>query len=53
MVRRRDSEAAKLMKSPRFLAIIARSRERLKAEGGISSEEMRRRLGLKPARGRK
>jgi hypothetical protein len=29
-----------------FLAIIERSRSRLKREGGISSNEIRRRLGL-------
>ena len=33
---------------PRFLAIIERSRARQKAEGGLSSDEMRRRLGLRP-----
>jgi len=31
----------------KFLAIIERSRSRLKKEGGISSGEIRRRLGLK------
>jgi prevent-host-death family protein len=33
--------------TPHFLALIERSRARQKAEGGISSEEMRRRLDLK------
>ena len=31
----------------KFMAMIERSRARHKAEGGISSEGMRRRLGLK------
>ena len=34
--------------SPRFQAIIERSRERHRREGGISTEEMRRRLGVAP-----
>lgn len=34
--------------SPRFQAIIERSRERHRREGGISPEEMRRRLGVAP-----
>ena len=41
-----DAEAISLSTNPRFLAIIERSRLRQKREGGISSEEMRRRLGL-------
>ena len=40
---------ATLSNDPRFLALIDRSRVRHNAEGGISSEEMRRRLGLKRA----
>lgn len=41
-----DLETVTLSIHPRFLALIERSRRRQKAEGGISSEEMRRRLGL-------
>ena len=40
------SETAKLSTHPQFLALIERSRRRQKAEGGISSAEMRRRLRL-------
>jgi len=43
-----DMETVALSYNPKFLAIIERSRARQKAEGGISSDEMRRRLGLKP-----
>lgn len=42
-----DLETASLSVHPQFLALIERSRARQKSEGGISSEEMRRRLGLK------
>ena len=41
-----DLETATLSTHPQFLALIERSRARQKSEGGISSEEMRRRLGL-------
>ena len=41
-----DQEIASLSNNPQFLAIIERSRARHRAEGGISSEEMRRRLRL-------
>lgn len=39
-----DWETVQVSMHPKFLAIIERSRRRHKAEGGISSEEMRRRL---------
>ncbi len=42
-----DLETATLSTNPRFLALIERSRGRMKSEGGISSGEMRRRLRLK------
>jgi len=42
-----DLETASLSTNPEFLAIIERSRVRQQAEGGISSKEMRRRLGMK------
>jgi prevent-host-death family protein len=41
-----DWETIRLSTDPQFLALIERSRARQKTEGGISSTEMRRRLGL-------
>ncbi len=41
-----DWETISLSLNPQFIALIERSRTRHKKEGGISSEEMRRRLGL-------
>lgn len=41
-----DLETVALSTHPQFLALIERSRMRQKAEGGISSTEMRRRLRL-------
>lgn len=41
-----DAETISLSTNPQFIALIQRSRLRHKREGGISSEEMRRRLGL-------
>jgi antitoxin (DNA-binding transcriptional repressor) of toxin-antitoxin stability system len=41
-----DLETVSLSTNPQFLELIERSRERQKREGGISSAEMRRRLGL-------
>jgi hypothetical protein len=32
--------------NPQFLAILERSQRRLEAEGGLSSDEVRKRLGL-------
>lgn len=43
-----DWETIALSTNPEFQAILARSRARLKAEGGIASEEMSRLLGVKP-----
>lgn len=43
-----DWESIRLATNPKFRAIIERSRERQRREGGISSNEMRRRLGLPP-----
>src|SRR3954447_10718033 len=43
-----DLESISLSLNPQFLAIIERSRARYYQEGGISSEEMRRRLGMEP-----
>jgi prevent-host-death family protein len=44
-----DLETVTLSTHPQFLALIERSRSRQKAEGGISSAEMRRRLRHKKA----
>jgi len=40
-----DIETVSLSNNPKFLALIERSRAKQKVEGGISTEEMRRRLG--------
>jgi len=45
-----DAESLSLSANPQFLEIIEQSRARLAAEGGISSEEMRRRFGLERQR---
>lgn len=42
-----DAETISLSTNPKFLAILERSRARERREGGISTKEMRRRLGLK------
>jgi prevent-host-death family protein len=42
-----DRETVALSTNSRFLALIERSRRRHEREGGISSEEMRRRLRAK------
>jgi antitoxin (DNA-binding transcriptional repressor) of toxin-antitoxin stability system len=39
-----DIETVSLSNNPKFIALIERSRARQKSEGGISPEEMRRRL---------
>lgn len=39
-----DIETVSLSSNPKFIALIERSRARQKAVGGISTEEMRRRL---------
>jgi prevent-host-death family protein len=49
-IKKADLEAVALGTHPDFLTLIERSRARQRAEGGISSEEMRRRLGAKPKR---
>ncbi len=45
-VQEADWESIRLATSPKFRAIIERSRARQHREGGISPVEMRRRLGL-------
>lgn len=47
-----DWEAISLGTNPKFLKIIEQSRESLREEGGISSDELRQRLGLKPRKRR-
>ena len=39
-----DIETVSLSNNPKFVALIQRSRAKQKARGGISTEEMRRRL---------
>lgn len=41
-----DMETISLSSNPRFIELIERSRARRRSESGISSTEMRRRLGL-------
>jgi len=40
-----DLETASLSTNPEFIKLIERSRASVRAEGGIPSDEMRRRLG--------
>ena len=42
-----DAETVSLSTNPHFLALIERSRTRLKVEKGYSSQQIRNRLGLK------
>jgi antitoxin (DNA-binding transcriptional repressor) of toxin-antitoxin stability system len=42
-----DAETITLSAHPDFIALIERSRAHQRAQGGISSAEMRQRLGLK------
>jgi antitoxin (DNA-binding transcriptional repressor) of toxin-antitoxin stability system len=44
-----DVETISLSLNPKFLAIMERSRKRYEQEGGITSEEIRRRFGLPPS----
>jgi hypothetical protein len=41
-----DIEDMLLSLNPKFQSILERSQQRLESEGGISSEEVRKRLGL-------
>ena len=45
-----DWESVSLSTNPEFIAFIERSRARMAAEGGISAEEMRRRVLPAPLR---
>ena len=42
-----DIKTATLSTNPKFLALIERSRHQQTTEGGISSQEMRKRLGIR------
>jgi prevent-host-death family protein len=46
-IRNADVETVSLSNNQQFLDLIERSRSRQKSEGGISTEEMHRRLKLK------
>jgi antitoxin (DNA-binding transcriptional repressor) of toxin-antitoxin stability system len=46
-----DAESMLLSINPKFHAIMERSRRRLETEGGLSSDEVRKRLGL-PSKGK-
>lgn len=48
-----DVETATLSTHPKFLALIERARVRHQREGGLSSREVRRQLGLRAAPTRK
>ena len=48
-----DYESLSLSTNPKFIEIIARSRARMEKEGGIPIAEVRKRLGLGPAKGRR
>jgi prevent-host-death family protein len=41
-----DKETLAMSQNPRFLSILDKSRARRRREGGISSDEMRKRLGM-------
>jgi len=41
-----DRETIALSTNPKFIELLEKSRSRRRAEGGISSAEMRHRLGL-------
>jgi len=43
-IKNADMETVSLSNNPRFLSLIERSRAQQKVKGGISTEEMRRRL---------
>ena len=52
IIKHADLEDIALSTNPKFIAMIERSRARQKAEGSISSEEMRKRLGIHTAKSR-
>jgi prevent-host-death family protein len=48
-----DWESIRVATNPKFIELIRQSRQSLRTEGGISSDEVRKRLGLKPGKPRK
>jgi len=48
-----DWESLAIANHPRFLEIMERSRVAHREQGGISPDEMRRRLGIRPKRKRR
>jgi antitoxin (DNA-binding transcriptional repressor) of toxin-antitoxin stability system len=44
-----DIETVSLSANPKFMALVERSREKQHKEGGISSREMRKKLGIAPS----
>ena len=52
-IKNADIETVSLSNNPRFLALVERSRKRQKTKGGISTEEMRLRLGITKRSGHK
>ena len=50
-IRNADAETVSLSNNQQFLDLIERSRSRQKCEGGLSTEEMRRRLKLRKKEG--
>lgn len=46
-----DVEAWSLGNNPQFIALLEKSRKRLREEGGIPLDEVRRRLGIPKRRG--
>jgi hypothetical protein len=45
-----DVESLLLSINPKFQTILERSQQRLEAEGGLSSDQVREQLGLPPSR---
>lgn len=48
-----DWESVSLANNPQFLAIIEKSRRSLKKDGGLTLDQVRQELGLRPSRRRR
>ena len=48
-----DWETVALGTNPKFLRLIEQSRESLRRKGGLSSDDIRRRFGMKPRKARR
>ena len=48
-----DYENLVVTTHPKFVEIMARSEARYRAEGGLTSDEVRRQLGIKPTRNKR